>query len=66
MNADDAHWREVTKNCTCKLETYGIDAEADLKAEDIAFLNEGGSLGMRFTAKGLTDLPVQIASPGQI
>lgn len=57
VNADDAHWREVTKNCTCKLETYGIDAEADLKAADIAFLNEGGSLGMRFTAKGLPIFP---------
>lgn len=40
-NADDAHWREVTADCTCRLETYGIDREADLRAEDIAFLNEG-------------------------
>ena len=65
MNRDDSHWEAVTKGCTCQLETYGIDTPADLRAEDIAFLNEGGSLGMRFTAKGLVELSVQIASPGR-
>ncbi len=65
VNQDDAHWKEVTKDCTCQLETYGIDAEADLRATDIRFLNEGGSLGMAFTVKGLVDFPVKIASPGR-
>lgn len=65
VNQDDAHWKEVTKDSTCQLETYGIDAEADLRATDIRFLNEGGSLGMAFTVKGLVDFPVKIASPGR-
>lgn len=65
VNADDAHFGEVTKDCTCQLETYGIDADADLRAEDMVFLNEGGSLGMRFVVKGLVELPVKIASPGR-
>lgn len=65
VNQDDAHWREVTKDCTCQLETYGIDTEADLRAADITFLNEGGSLGMAFTVKGLAEFPVKIASPGR-
>ena len=65
VNQDDAHWREVTKDCTCRLETYGIDTEADLRAADIQFLNEGGSLGMAFTVSGLADFPVRIASPGR-
>ncbi len=65
VNQDDAHWQEVTKNCTCRLETYGIDTEADLRAADISFLNEGGSLGMAFTVKGLMEFPVKIASPGR-
>lgn len=65
VNQDDTHWKEVTKDCTCQLETYGIDAEADLRATDIRFLNEGGSLGMAFTVKGLVDFPVKIASPGR-
>lgn len=65
VNADDIHWQEVTKDCTCQLETYGIDKPADLRAENISFLNEGGSLGMSFTTKGLTELSVKTASPGK-
>lgn len=65
VNTDDVHWQEVTKGCTCQLETYGIDQPADLRAEHITFLNEGGSLGMAFTTKGLTELSVQTASPGK-
>ena len=65
VNRDDAHWEEVTKDCTCQLETYGIDTPADLRAEDITFLNEGGTLGMAFTARGLMELPVKTASPGK-
>jgi len=65
VNHDDAHWEAVTKDCTCRLETYGIDTRADLRAEDITFLNEGGSLGMGFTVRGPVSFPVRIASPGK-
>lgn len=65
VNQDDAHWKEITRDCTCKLETYGIDMAADLRAADISFLNEGGSLGMAFTVKGLVEFPVKITSPGR-
>lgn len=65
VNHDDEHWEAVTKGCTCKLETYGIDAPADLWAKDIVFLNEAGTLGMRFHVKGMLDFPVEISSPGK-
>ncbi len=65
VNADDSHWKAVTADCTCQLETYGIDTEADLQAKDIEFLNEGGSLGMAFRTTGLTALSVKTASPGK-
>ena len=65
VNRDDVHWEAVTKDCTCQLETYGIDTPADLRAEDIRFLNEGGTLGMAFTARGLVEFPVKTASPGK-
>lgn len=65
INQDDEHWEAVTKGCTCQIETYGIDSPADLRAENITFLNEGGHLGMRFDVKGLMDFPVEIASPGK-
>lgn len=65
VNHDDAHWEAVTKGCTCELETYGIDTQADLRAENIEFLNEAGTLGMRFQVRGLLDFPVEITSPGK-
>ena len=51
--------------CTCELETYGIDTQADLWAENIEFLNEAGTLGMGFDVKGLMNFPVEITSPGK-
>ncbi len=65
VNHDDSHWEEVTKGCTCELETYGIDTQADLWAENLEFLNEAGTLGMGFDVKGLMNFPVEITSPGK-
>lgn len=65
VNQDDEHWEAVTKGHTCTLETYGIDAEADLRARNITFLRESGNLGMGFEVTGLMDFSVQIATPGK-
>lgn len=35
VNKDDEHWEKVTAGHTCQLETYGIEADADLKAENL-------------------------------
>ena len=64
-NHDDAHWEAVTEGHTCAIETYGIDTEADLRAENISFLREAGNLGMAFDVKGLMNFSVQIATPGK-
>ena len=65
VNHDDEHWEAVTEGHTCALETYGIDTDADLRAGNISFLRNGGSLGMAFDVTGLMDLSVQIATPGK-
>ena len=65
VNHDDEHWEAVTAGHTCELETYGIDTEADLRAENITFLRGAGNLGMGFMVTGLMNLPVQIATPGK-
>lgn len=65
VNHDDEHWEAVTAGHSCELETYGIDTEADLRAENITFLRESGNLGMGFMVTGLMNLPVQIATPGK-
>ncbi len=65
VNHDDAHWEAVTEGHTCELETYGIDTAADLRAQNITFLREAGSLGMAFDVTGLVNMRVQIATPGK-
>lgn len=65
VNHDDEHWEAVTAGHTCALETYGIDTEADLRAENITFLREAGNLGMGFMVTGLMNLSVQIVTPGK-
>ena len=65
VNHDDAHWEAVTEGHTCALETYGIDTEADLRAENISFLRKAGNLGMAFDVKGLMNYSVQISTPGK-
>ncbi len=65
VNHDDAHWETVTKGHTCSIETYGIDTPADLRAENITFLKEAGTLGMAFDVTGLMNFSVKIATPGK-
>ncbi|MDE6847030.1 MAG: UDP-N-acetylmuramoyl-L-alanyl-D-glutamate--2,6-diaminopimelate ligase [Lachnospiraceae bacterium] len=65
VNHDDAHWEAVTQGHTCTLETYGIDTEADLRAENIIFLKEAGNLGMEFDLTGFMNFRARIATPGQ-
>ncbi|MBO5208013.1 MAG: UDP-N-acetylmuramoyl-L-alanyl-D-glutamate--2,6-diaminopimelate ligase [Lachnospiraceae bacterium] len=65
VNKDDKHWEQVTDGHTCKLETYGIESDADLKAENLKLLSGGGKLGVAFDVKGLMDFPVEIATPGK-
>ena len=65
VNKDDKHWAQVSAGHTCKLETYGIEADADLKAENLELLSGGGKLGVAFDVKGLMDFHVEIATPGK-
>lgn len=65
VNKDDKHWEQVIKGHTCALETYGIEADADLKAENLKLLSGGGKLGVSFDVRGLMDFPVEIATPGK-
>ena len=45
VNRNDSHWEAVTKDCTCRLETYGIDTAADLRNVDFAPSKNGLSGG---------------------
>lgn len=41
VNRDDAHYCDMTRDVGCKLLTYSVNADSDLRAEDIAYLPSG-------------------------
>ena len=65
VNKDDKHWEQVTAGHTCVLETYGMETDADLKAENLKLRSGGGALSVAFDVKGLLDLRAEIAMPGR-
>lgn len=65
VNRDDVHWEQVTEGHTCQIETYGMETDADLRAEGLTLLSGGGKLGVSFAVKGLMDFQAEIATPGK-
>lgn len=65
VNKDDKHWEQVTAGHTCVLETYGMETDADLKAENLKLRSASGALSVAFDVKGLLDFQAEIAMPGR-
>jgi len=65
VNKDDEHWEKVTAGDTCRIETYGIKQDADLRAEDLQLISGGGKLGVSFRVKGLMNFQAQLSMPGR-
>jgi UDP-N-acetylmuramoyl-L-alanyl-D-glutamate--2,6-diaminopimelate ligase len=64
-NADDSHVWKVLENHTCKLETFGITKEADLRAVNVDLHSTLGVLGVKYHVSGLMDFDVVIDIPGK-
>ena len=65
VNRDDAHFDQIIEGHTCKLETYGLSEEADLRADDMQLVSKPGYLGISYHVRGLMDFPVEIDIPGK-
>lgn len=48
VNADSSWHQEITSGCRATLLTYGIENEADLKAEDLRLTPEGSSMVVNY------------------
>lgn len=64
-NADDRYFRDVLKNATCRVETFGFSENANLRAENIKLISRPGYLGVAYHASGIMDLDVEIDIPGR-
>jgi len=63
-NVDDAHFEDVFKEASCKIETFGFSENADLRATDVKLVSTPGHLGVAYKASGLMDFDVEIDIPG--
>lgn len=64
FNIDDEKFGEITKDATCKIETFGFDKSADLVASNDVLLSTPGFLGVRFDLSGKRNMAVDVAIPG--
>lgn len=64
VNVDDGHWREIVKNATCEIRTFGV-GEADLTAARIEHVKKEGDLSMKFSASGLLTGEIVVGLPGR-
>lgn len=63
-NVDDKYFHDIFKNATCKVETFGFSAHADLRAENVQLVSRPGYLGVAYHVSGLMDFDVEIDIPG--
>ena len=64
VNADDKHWQNVTKNATCKIETFGFNNKADIYATNYKLISKPGYIGIHFETKGIKEIKINVAIPG--
>lgn len=65
VNGDDGHFKKAVEGHTCQLETYGFKAENDIRAGQMELVRRPGYLGVKFSAKGLIDIDVEVDTPGK-
>ena len=63
-NVDDKYFHDIFKNATCRVETFGFSAHADLRAENVQLVSRPGYLGAAYHVSGLMDFDVEIDIPG--
>lgn len=65
VNADDEHVDEILKGHTCEVLRYGMNSEADYKADNIELYEQKGTLGIAFDVTGKINTRVAIDMPGK-
>ena len=65
VNGDDEHLDQVLAGHTCKVETFGLSEENDLRAENLKMVHKPCYLGISYHAAGMIDMDVEIDIPGK-
>ncbi len=65
FNCDDKFFDNMTESATCKTLTYGMNKEADYKADDVRLYNQDGVLGIEYTLNGKKNADIIVDLPGE-
>lgn len=65
VNCDDAHYQDVIRDHTCKIETFGFAENAAYRAQDLKLISGAGFLGIDFKARGKVNLDIELHAPGR-
>ena len=65
VNCDDAHYQDVIRDHTCKIETFGFAENADYRAQDLKLISGAGFWGIDFKARGKVNLDIELHAPGR-
>ena len=65
FNCDSEHFEDMKKGHTCKLSTYGINNDADIKAENIEYHRKDGVIYTEFDVKGSELGHIVLKLPGE-
>jgi len=65
FNLDDKHYNDMLKECTCEVNTFGKDEEADLVIEDIQLLRKENFIGIEVTTSGILNDRFLVNTPGE-
>ncbi len=65
VNGDDSHWKQVTEDHTCELESFGLGENCMLRAEKLQLVHKPGELGVAFHVTGSRNLEVEVPTPGR-
>lgn len=63
-NIDDPYFEDVFRGATCKVETFGLSGQADLRAANTHLVSRPGYLGVAYHVSGRMDFDVEIDIPG--
>jgi len=65
VNCDDEHFKNVIKDHTCEIETYGFSKDAEYQADNVELIRGEGYLGVKFDVNGKANMSVEFHSPGR-
>lgn len=65
FNKDDKHFEDMIKDVNCKISTFGMYSDSDLKAKNMELYHYNGSLGVRFDTEGFVEGSFETDIPGE-